>query len=123
MSHQDAERGFSACTGRLIFVGHSHVPAAHVELESKRLFTGVMRRIGQPEAASIEIEPQFRYILNVGSVGQPRDGDPRACYASYDEEEGSYALHRVPYDVEKASEKIKKAGLPGRLAERLKTGH
>lgn len=122
MSQQDAEKAFSACDGRLILVGHSHVPAAYVELECKRLFTGVTRRIGQAKTAWVRIEPGYRYILNAGSVGQPRDGDPRACYAIFDEESGTFALKRVPYDVEKASAKIRRAGLPATLAERIKSG-
>jgi diadenosine tetraphosphatase ApaH/serine/threonine PP2A family protein phosphatase len=123
MSAQDAERGFGACENKVIFVGHSHIPAAYVEVECKRLFTGVMRRIEQHPPGSVEIDPRYRYILNVGSVGQPRDGDPRASYATYDEEAGSYALHRIPYDVERASGKIRKAGLPERLADRLRYGN
>jgi predicted phosphodiesterase len=123
MSVQDAEKGFAACENRVILVGHTHIPAAYVEFECRRLFTGVMRRIGQTDPTSVEIDPAHRYILNVGSVGQPRDGDPRACYALFDREAGSYAIRRIPYDVDRASEKIRKAGLPVNLAERIKSGH
>jgi diadenosine tetraphosphatase ApaH/serine/threonine PP2A family protein phosphatase len=122
MSIQDAEKGFGSCEKRVIFVGHTHIPAVYVELECRRLFTGVMRRIEQAEPAAIKIEQRYRYILNVGSVGQPRDGDPRACYGTYDDEAGSYTLHRIPYDVDRASRKIRKAGLPEALAERLASG-
>lgn len=123
MSPRDAEKGFGACENRVTFVGHTHIPAAYVEVECKRLFTGVMRRIEQPEPALVKIDQRYRCILNVGSVGQPRDGDPRACYGTYDEQAGSYTMHRVPYDVARAAEKIRKAGLPETLAERLKSGH
>ena len=122
MSIQDAEKGFGSCENRVIFVGHTHVPAVYVELECRRLFTGVSRRIQQAEPTAVEIEQGYRYILNVGSVGQPRDGDPRACYGTYDDESGSYALHRIPYDVGRACQKIRKAGLPEALAERLMSG-
>jgi diadenosine tetraphosphatase ApaH/serine/threonine PP2A family protein phosphatase len=122
MSQQDADKAFSVCDRRLIFVGHSHVPAAYVEVECKRLFTGVMRKIDEPDPGSVKVESAYRYLLNVGSVGQPRDGDPRACYATYDEETGAFRLHRIPYDVKRASDKIRKAGLPENLAERLKSG-
>ena len=123
LTTQDAEKGFGASENKVIFVGHSHIPAAYVELECKRLFTGVMRRIKAVDPESIQLEARYRYILNPGSVGQPRDGDPRAAYAVSDRETGSYTLIRVPYDVERASRKIKKAGLPEALAERLKSGN
>jgi predicted phosphodiesterase len=122
-SEQDAQRGFGACESRVIFVGHSHIPAAFVEVECRRLFTGVMRRIKAVAPETLQLEPSCRYILNAGSVGQPRDGDPRSAYAIFEPEEGRYTLHRVLYDVEKASDKIRKAGLPDRLADRLKSGN
>lgn len=123
MSEQDAEKGFAASESKVIFVGHSHIPAAYVEVECKRLFTGVTRRIKAEDPKALQVEPRHRYILNTGSVGQPRDGDPRAAYAIFEPEDGRYTLLRVPYDVEKASDKIRKAGLPERLADRLKSGN
>ena len=62
------------------------------------------------------------YIVNVGSVGQPRDCDPRACYVIYDTDIGIIETKRVSYDVGKAQEKVMKAGLPPYLAERLGRG-
>ena len=70
----------------------------------------------------MRVEAGRRYIINVGSVGQPRDGDPRACYALWDLEVGEVRLHRVPYDVSAAREKILKAGLPRYLGDRLLDG-
>lgn len=122
MDELDAERGFAASGAGMIFVGHSHVPAAFVEIECKRLFTGVLRRVRAAKPDSLRAEPRHRYIVNVGSVGQPRDGDPRACYATYDLESGACTLRRVAYDVERAAAKIRRAGLPKRLAERLEHG-
>ena len=63
-----------------------------------------------------------KYLINVGSIGQPRDGDARAAYALYDLEKNEIQLRRVPYDVAAAQEKIRKAGLPERLAARLAIG-
>ncbi len=123
MSAKEAERGFGASDSTVIFVGHSHVPAAYIEVERKRLFTGVIRRIRGADPASLRLEPPFRYLLNVGSVGQPRDGDPRAAYAVFEPESGRYTMLRVAYDVERAARKIRRAGLPEGLAERLKTGN
>ncbi len=123
LSAKDAERGFGASESRVIFVGHSHVPAAYVEVERKRLFTGVMRRIEAADPAFLRLDPRYRYLLNVGSVGQPRDGDPRAAYAIFEPEAGGYTLLRVAYDVERAAGKIRRAGLPEALAQRLETGN
>jgi diadenosine tetraphosphatase ApaH/serine/threonine PP2A family protein phosphatase len=122
MSAQDADKGFGACENNVTFVGHTHIPAALVEVECKRLFTGLMRRVTMSNPKSLKIEAPYRYILNAGSVGQPRDGDVRAAYGIFEPEAGTFKLLRVPYDVEKASDKIRKAGLPKRLAERLKAG-
>jgi diadenosine tetraphosphatase ApaH/serine/threonine PP2A family protein phosphatase len=122
LSAEDAERAFNASPSRFVVVGHTHIPAAHAELECKRLFSGVFRRIKALDPGSLRLEPRCRYILNPGSVGQPRDGDPRAAYAILDPKAGMYELVRVAYDVDRASEKIKRAGLPGILAERLRSG-
>ncbi len=63
-----------------------------------------------------------QYMLNPGSVGQPRDNDPRAAYGIFDTDELSFTVKRVEYDIEKAAQKIIEAGLPQFLAHRLYTG-
>jgi diadenosine tetraphosphatase ApaH/serine/threonine PP2A family protein phosphatase len=68
------------------------------------------------------LEKTAAYLINPGSVGQPRDGDPRAAFALYDIEAASVTFHRVPYDIERAQKKILSAGLPDRLASRLAEG-
>ena len=71
---------------------------------------------------TLELENDVNYLINPGSVGQPRDGDPRAAYAIYEPESRLVTLHRVEYDVAKAQQKILKAGLPELLAARLEAG-
>lgn len=66
--------------------------------------------------------PAVRCLVNVGSVGQPRDGDPRAAYAVFDNKNRSVEMVRVEYDVARAAEKIRRAGLPAALAQRLFQG-
>ncbi len=100
-----AQAQFQAFETDICFIGHSHVPA----VMSNRL--GVVR-----------VQRGHRYLINVGSVGQPRDGDPRACVGFFDTDAFTYELARVPYDVEMASSKILAAGLPRRLADRLFKG-
>jgi diadenosine tetraphosphatase ApaH/serine/threonine PP2A family protein phosphatase len=63
-----------------------------------------------------------KYLINVGSVGQPRDGDPRACYCIFDTDKKTISIKRVEYDVKKAHDKILAAGLPIMLAYRLLEG-
>ncbi len=96
------------------FVGHSHLPRAWL--------TGPGRRDWMPQPGELVLEPGCRCIVNVGSVGQPRDGDPRAAYAIWDPEARRIVVRRVPYDVAAARRKIVEAGLPRFLADRLVEG-
>ena len=70
----------------------------------------------------VKLSKDEKMIVNAGSIGQPRDGDPRLCYAIYDVDKDLVELKRLPYDIEKAQEKILKAGLPPYLAYRLSEG-
>ncbi len=109
----DASRSFRILKTKLLFIGHSHAPAMFEEKdkECRRFF-----------AKDIDIAEDCRYIINIGSVGQPRDDDPRACFAIYDTDTRRVEMRRVDYDVQAASQKILKAGLPEILAYRIKEG-
>jgi diadenosine tetraphosphatase ApaH/serine/threonine PP2A family protein phosphatase len=78
--------------------------------------------VRQERKEHIRIEPARKYFINVGSVGQPRDGNWRAAYCIYDIENNLVELLRVKYDLATAQKKISKAGLPQPLAERLAIG-
>jgi diadenosine tetraphosphatase ApaH/serine/threonine PP2A family protein phosphatase len=110
----EARRGFHALSGDLAFVGHSHRPLILAQEAS-----GEVRVLNQEKAS---LKEKMRYIINVGSVGQPRDGDPRAAYGLYEDTAQEYVLQRVPYDIQAAHEKIIKASLPPFLAQRLLRG-
>ncbi|MBN2452240.1 MAG: metallophosphoesterase family protein [Lentisphaeria bacterium] len=97
---------------QICFFGHTHVPLAFVK---HGMVTG-----GRYE--EVRIQPNHKYLINVGSVGQPRDGDPRASFVTYSPDDRLVQLHRVDYDVATAQGKITKAGLPERLAQRLAYG-
>jgi diadenosine tetraphosphatase ApaH/serine/threonine PP2A family protein phosphatase len=101
-------------TGELAFVGHSHRPL----ILAKGRKGGVKTLRGN----AVVLETGTRYIINVGSVGQPRDGNPDAAYGLYDEGERKFFLKRVPYDIPAAQGKIIRAGLPASLARRLAEG-
>lgn len=107
----DGFEAFPAFTTRLCFVGHSHRPGTW-SIGS----TGPDHQTG---SVDIQLEPGRRYIVNVGSVGQPRDGDPRAAYAVCDLVARRITIRRVPYDVQAARTKILAAGLPRFLSDRL----
>ena len=94
------------------FIGHTHVPAFYVKTSSVEELSG---RI-------LDVESSKKYLINVGSVGQPRDGDPRASYCIYDLGGQRIVNRRVEYDIKSAQEKIIDAGLPDKLADRLSHG-
>lgn len=108
----DAMSNFSYQFTQLCFHGHTHVPRVYVKTDKVREVT----------ADSIKIEPTAKYFINAGSVGQPRDGDPRACYAIYDNESKIVVFRRVDYDMATTQQKILAAGLPEMLADRLAEG-
>lgn len=107
----DAEINFHYFDNMICFLGHSHRPFI-----IERLPSGEMRTYRN----EVQIGDAERYIINVGSVGQPRDGDPRACYAVVDDK--SVKLCRVEYDIEKTQNKMRMYGLPLPLIERLARG-
>ncbi|MCX8089936.1 MAG: metallophosphatase family protein [Verrucomicrobiae bacterium] len=94
------------------FFGHTHVPVAFMRDTVVRGGT----------YSKFKIEAGKKYFINVGAVGQPRDNNPKAAYVIYDLDESTIELRRVEYDVAKAQKKIRDAGLPERLAERLALG-
>ncbi len=96
----------------LCFVGHSHVPISFFLDDAVTYSTDPV----------IKLKEGVKAIINVGSVGQPRDDDPRAAYAIYDTEKNLVVIKRIEYDVEKAIKKIRDAGLPEILGERLRYG-
>jgi diadenosine tetraphosphatase ApaH/serine/threonine PP2A family protein phosphatase len=74
------------------------------------------------DASMLPVDRGGKLLVNVGSVGQPRDGDPRASFAIYDDSANVVEMHRVEYDIEKTAQKVASAGLPNYLAERLFSG-
>lgn len=113
---QTARASFEAAPFFLCVVGHTHVPAVFVQHENR--ISADPLHAGR----ALELEAGRRYIINAGSVGQPRDGDPRAAYLWLDIEARMATLSRLPYPFERTQEKMMGAGLPAMLAERLAYG-
>jgi predicted phosphodiesterase len=109
---RDAELNFHYFNERICFIGHSHVPFV---IERSRGEELTIRR-----ELPYRLREDCRYIINAGSVGQPRDGDQRACYVIFDE--SKIDIIRVPYDIHLTQRKMKDAGLPLPLIDRLSKG-
>jgi diadenosine tetraphosphatase ApaH/serine/threonine PP2A family protein phosphatase len=111
-----ADRNFEAFSTDYCFVGHSHLPIIF-----QRPYPDSFA-ISQPVNWNEPMQLKPRMILNPGSVGQPRDGDPRASYGMLDTDAETWEMFRVEYDVKKVQERILEAGLPERQALRLMAG-
>ena len=110
---------------RLTFFGHTHIQCGFAIDQREELFHILVPRYKSKknrEWEKIHLKKTAKYLMNPGSVGQPRDNDPRAAFAFYDTNEDSVTFHRVPYDLATAQKKIRAAGLPERLAARLAEG-
>lgn len=108
----EAEAHFNYQHTSVCFYGHTHVPVVFDKLG----------RVTRHEGSTLKVEIGHKYFINVGSVGQPRDGDPRCAYVIYDTAAKTVELRRLTYDLAAAQAKIRAAGLPERLAERLAVG-
>jgi len=107
-----AAASFTYQNTSVCFFGHTHVPTAFVRDAVVRGGT----------YSKFRVEPGKKYFVNVCSVGQPRDGNPKCGYVAYDLDESSIELRRLEYDIPKTQAKIRAAGLPARLADRLAYG-
>ncbi len=108
----DAAASFTYQTTGVCFFGHTHAPRAYIRDAA----------IMSVALDKITFESGKKYFINIGSVGQPRDGDWRAAYVIYDVEPNTIELRRLEYDLPTAQKKILAAGLPRRLADRLALG-
>ena len=110
LSVNDAKQQIKEFESNVCFIGHSHVPVIFSDSDYYR------------KKNFLFAEDQ-KYLVNVGSTGQPRDGDPRTCFVIYDDEQNSIEYVRLDYDIQKSYNKIINAGLPVFLAERLLKGY
>ncbi|MGH9584548.1 MAG: metallophosphoesterase family protein [Bryobacteraceae bacterium] len=117
MNTAEARPCFQRFSAPLAFFGHTHLQGGFF---SKYGRVGVIPQVKKSvDEAIIALEPDLVCMINPGSTGQPRDGDPRAAYAILDSEQRMVVLRRVEYPVVKTAEDIRRAGLPGMLAARL----
>jgi diadenosine tetraphosphatase ApaH/serine/threonine PP2A family protein phosphatase len=114
MTLWEADISFGYFTAPFCFIGHSHHPVM-VRRDPRGTVTVI-------PGETFRVEEGCRYLVNVGSVGQPRDRNPSACFGLLDRGSGGFSLVRVPYDVGRTQEKMRRAGLPEPLAARLAEG-
>lgn len=116
-SDVDAWEIFASFPMPVTFFGHTHIPSVF-SLEGRSLGVRALRGT----TGILALHPRGRYLINPGSIGQPRDRDPRASYMTYDSERRIVRWHRIEYPIAQAQRRIRKAGLPGSLADRLAVG-
>lgn len=109
-----AEETFRSLETNICFIGHSHIPGVFMK--------GPDERIHYYADDTFDIKIENKYIVNVGSVGQPRDGNPLACYSIYDTHKKEVQIKRVEYDIQATRKKVIAAGLPMSLGDRLLIG-
>lgn len=114
----DASHALDSATRPLCLFGHTHLPV--VFRRNPNIFDGFLPE--GPNDSLIQIEGGLNYLINVGSVGQPRDGDPRAAFGLYDSTGPSLVIRRIEYPLQVAQRRILDAGLPASLANRLGMG-
>jgi diadenosine tetraphosphatase ApaH/serine/threonine PP2A family protein phosphatase len=119
LSSEQADAGMDANPRRIGLIGHSHVALFFTRPEGSN--RGESRGAQASDGALLDLS-QGSWLVNPGSVGQPRDGDPRAAWLELDTEAETGCFHRVSYEIEQAAVPIAAAGLPSRLADRLYTG-
>jgi predicted phosphodiesterase len=107
-----AAASFPYQTTQMCFFGHTHVPVAFMRDTVVRGGT----------YSKFKVDPAKKYFINVGAIGQPRDNNPKSAYVLFDMDAGTIELRRLEYDIAAAQAKIREAGLPERLAERLAYG-
>ena len=113
----------TTCRTLMCLAGHTHLPCVIEYDRAQRRLTRILTTTAELVEVSFRDDPSaLRYLVNPGSIGQPRDGDPRASVAVIDTDQHRISIRRIPYDVATAQQKIRKAGLPGFLADRLAAG-
>ena len=115
---REISQAFDAFQGQLCFFGHTHLPGCF-ELDEAR---GQLNWICLQPGEWFQLQPHCRYLVNPGSVGQPRDRDPRVSFMTYNPKRHCLRLHRLDYDVKGAAKAILAAGLHRNLADRLGQG-
>jgi predicted phosphodiesterase len=120
LASDEAVQAFGYLECRVAFFGHTHVQGGFIWNRSR--VETILCPAGWGDRQEMDIDPECAYLINPGSVGQPRDGNPRSAYAIYNSESQVVTYCRTDYDMAEAQRKIRDAGLPPILADRLSVG-
>jgi diadenosine tetraphosphatase ApaH/serine/threonine PP2A family protein phosphatase len=115
-SLEEAAFNYQFFDTQLCLVGHTHIPIIIVLDKEKELY------VHQDSVIHLDDIKESRLLINVGSVGQPRDRNPKSCYGIFDSDAGEFAYRRVSYNIEKTQAKMKKIKMPEFLINRLQDG-
>ncbi|MDQ2817824.1 MAG: metallophosphatase family protein [Candidatus Eremiobacteraeota bacterium] len=113
----DAQRAFECVDSSITFIGHTHAAEVFYQDEARRTYHQKLRQGGR-----VAIAPGYRYIINAGSVGQPRDLNPQASFAVFDDADDATEIRRIGYDSQPVRERMQRANLPAELSSRLVIG-
>ena len=120
---RDAQEPLERTSARLTFFGHTHLQGGFAQAGQRwEALRPAYRSADKADSFDLTLHRDAKYLINPGSVGQPRDGDRRAAFAVFDTDNYTVTFHRVPYDIRKAQQHIFAARLPERLAMRLAEG-
>jgi predicted phosphodiesterase len=119
---EDASSNFTLAHFPVTFIGHTHIQGGFVQFQDGRQGVLNPETRGAATESQLRIDPRHVYMINPGAVGQPRDHDPRAAFAIYEQEDQLVRYFRTQYPLEKTQEKMRKAHLPHYLIDRLKMG-
>lgn len=119
---RDAQDPLAYSSVALTFFGHTHIQGGFCKNSQKGILQPVYHSRDERDVCEIVLDPDTQYLINPGSVGQPRDSDWRAAFALFDTDSYKLTFYRIPYDVQRAQQRILEANLPQRLAQRLAIG-
>lgn len=120
IGEMEAGQAFEYLERDITFFGHTHIQGGFALIS--RHVLELAGPLPADREVTLDLDPDGAYLINPGSIGQPRDGDPRAAWSLYDPESRCVSYHREPYDIGAVQAKIRRAGLPDMLADRLAVG-
>ena len=118
LSPVEARQTFFELKTQACLIGHTHI----TEYYRQRVNSQMVDRFSLYSGGEVPLSNEFRHLINIGSVGQPRDGSVKASYATWEPENNTVSVYRVNYNIQKTQEKMKAAGLPEYLVQRLAQG-
>lgn len=122
IDYLSADKNFELLKTNLCFIGHTHRPLIFIKQQDKTLPERKFFKLDNEDKSEVLIDDKNKYIINLGSVGQPRDANNKASYGIYNSDTNIVTLHRVPYDIKSTQKKLKEHNFPETLIKRIQFG-